>query len=452
MKRNKKDLMLNEPNLYKAFMLLVWPVFLSNLLKSLHDLVDTYFIGQMPNSTSAQAAISIAWPLINIFLALSTGLAVAGVAIISQYIGMKNIEKARKNSAMLLSLAIIIGLIINASLFIFAPIVMRLMGAKDDILELAIIYLRIRSFEMTFLFIFTAFQAIRQANGDTTSPVIISSAAVFVNIFLTAYCVRVLNLGIAGAALATMVSQAIQAPFCIIILFRVKDKEMRLHLSDMKFKLDDMRKLYDIAIPSAASQALSSLGFLILQATILDFGKNVAAAFSIGNKISNLLLIPTAALGSILAAFIGQSVGAGNKERARNAYKVSRNIGLFISITGCLIIYPFRKEMLSLLTNDSLTLSISMEYIFWVLLTQPLMSMFQNFLGLFNGSGNTGLSFRMSTARLWVIRLPLIECFKHFTNLDRNGIWYAMVISNILILIYGAFLAKRVDYEPKVAK
>jgi len=171
MKKDRTYLLLEEKNIYNAFIYLALPVMLANVLKSLHDLVDTYFIGQMENSVSAQAGISISWPLLNIFMALSIGLAVAGVAVISQYLGAKDEEKAKEYIALLLILSIGIGIIFNGILYAIAPNVLKFMGAEGTVYEQALIYMRTRSFEMPFLFVFTAFQATRQARGDTTTPV-----------------------------------------------------------------------------------------------------------------------------------------------------------------------------------------------------------------------------------------------------------------------------------------
>ena len=174
----------------------------------------------------------------------------------------------------------------------------------------------------------------------------------------------------------------------------------------------------------------------------------MTAAFSIGNKISNILLMPVLALGSVLAAYVGQNIGAGNGDRARQAYRVSRNIGLAIAVAGSLLLLPFREELVALLSNDSATQTAAVEYMFWVLLTQPLMSLFQNYLGVFNGSGRTIYAFWISTARLWLVRLPLITLFKQFTEVGSAGVWYAMVLSNFIILFLGAFLYRRVDFTP----
>lgn len=448
-KREKSYLILKEKNMYKAFMILAFPVMGANFLKALHDMVDTYFVGQMPDSVSAQAGMSISWPLLNILMAFNVGLAVAGVAVVSQFLGSGQKAEAKKYSGLLFLASAILGVFINVLLFLMAPWVMRLMGAEDQVLTCAVDYIRIRSFEMLFVFLFTAFQAVRQAQGDTVTPVILSTVSVVINIVFTGVFIRFMGLGVKGAAYATVLGQAAVTPFVLWGFFKGK-AELKLDRESLRFDRKGMKKLIRLAAPSAGSQALSSFGFLILQAVILDYGEEVSAAFSIGNKVSNMLLIVVMALGTVLAAFVGQNVGAGNKERAKQSYAVSRNVAFFITLAGILLLFPIRRFIVGLLSNDQGTIEVTMEYMFWVLLTQPMMALFQNYLGVFNGSGNTRLSMWMSIARLWFMRLPIILVFKNCTDVGRKGIWYAMVISNIMIVILGHFLLKKVDYEPKV--
>lgn len=456
-KSDRQKLLLHEKNLYKAFAILATPVFFANMLKSFHDLVDTYFIGQMENSVAAQAGISIAWPPLNILMSLVTGLCVAGVAVISQYNGAGDKKRSKQFSMLLLELAAFLGIILNILVYVLSPFILTWMGAKDQpgVYEEALTYLRVRAFEMVPFLLFSAFQAIRQARGDTQTPVTLSFIAVGVNIVLTGVFVKIYGMGVFGAALATVIGQVVILPICLYLLFSRRGDQMTLR--DIYYNAVDMAHLFRIAAPSAGTQALASLGFMVLQSIILQYGAVVAAAFSIGNKVSNLLLMPMMALSSVLAAFIGQNVGAGNPARARNSYRVSRNLTLIISIIGAAAIYPFRETLLSLLTNSAETLSVAMEYIFWVLLTQPLMGMFQNYMGVFNGSGNTRYSLTLAVVRLWFIRLPMIYAFRTFTDIGRSGIWYAMVISNFLMVFFGLYLLKKVTFEPiikekKIAK
>lgn len=447
MAKDRTQLLLRETNLYKAFLILALPIFAANFMRAFNDLIDTYFIGQIPDSVAAQAGISSAWPPLNILMSLQMGFAVAGVAVISQLLGAGNKEKARDNAGMLLLIAVCMGAVVNVILYIIAPWAMSLMGMEGAAHTCAVEYLRIRSFEMIALFIFGAFQATRQAQGDTATPVFLSMITIVINAVLTGIFVRVLYLGAFGAGLATMIGQVAVAPICLYLLFS-KKQDFHITKNNLRFRKEEFLCLFKIATPSAGSQALSSLGFLVLQAVVISYGDEVVAAFSIGNKVSNILLMPIFALGSVLAAYVGQNIGAGNPERAKKACKVSRNIALTISIAGAVILMPVRGWCVSLLTNDSITQQFGTVYVFWTLLTQPLMALFQNYLGIFNGSGNTRFGLIMSTSRLWVIRLPLILLFKLFTNIGANGIWYAMVISNFLILFVGAALYRKVNFTP----
>ena len=451
-KRDNSELLLNEPNIYKSFIILALPVFGANFMKAFNEIVDTYFIGQMRNSVAAQASLSVTWPLINIFVSFGMGLSIAGIAVISQFLGSDELEEAREYSGILFVLSIVMGIIINISLFAICPAVIKFMGAEGLTYEYSVQYIRIRSMEMMFAYVFFAFQAIRQSQGDTITPVILQVIAVLINIVLTGVFVQGLGLGVFGAGLATVIGQVVIFLPCIWYLFIAKEP-LKLGRKNLKIKNPKKaKKLIKIATPSAMSQGLSSFGFLILNSIILSYGDVIMAAFSVGNKISSMMLMPTIAIGSVLAAYVGQNIGAGNIERAKKSYVVSRNLGLGAAIIGCLILYHFRVEAISMLTNSPDTQREALNYIFWVIITQPLMAMFQNYLGVFNGCGRTHYSFIMETARLWVIRIPIILFFKKFTELGSNGIWYAMNISNLAILFVGAYLLSKIDFSQKIVK
>ncbi len=451
MKRDRQQLLLEENNLYKSFIILALPVFGVNLLTSMNDLVDTYFVGNMPDSVAAQAGMSISWPLIAILTSFNMGLAVAGVAVISQFLGAGKKNEAKKYSGMLVILAVILGVIINVLLYFLAPPVLKLMGAEGGVYTSSLTYVQVRSFEMVFAFVFAAFQAIRQSRGDTLTPVIYSTVGIIVNICLNALFIDHMGWGVYGAALATVISQVIKVPFCLYHIF-IEKGEARLSVKDLKLDFKCIGKLVKIAVPSASAQAFSSFGFLFLQVFILSYGDQVAAAFSLGNKVSNLLLMPVMALGSVLATFVGQNIGNGNKERALQSYKVCRNLGIAVSVIGAAVLMPVREWAIALLSNDAETVIIGAEYTVYVLLMQPLMAMFQSYLSLFNGAGKTQYSFIMTTARLWGLRLPMIWLFQHFTNFGRNGIWWAMMLSNLFIVVVGALLFKKIDFSADISK
>ena len=437
--------------MYKSFVLLALPLFGVNLLASMNDLIDTYFVGHMPNSVAAQAGMNLSWPFMNILMAFNMGIAVAGVAVISQFLGAGKKQEAQKYSAMLVTMGVGLGIVINALTWFLAPYVLAWMGAEGEVFTEALTYVRVRSFEMVFTFFFAAFQSIRQSRGDTLTPVIYSTLGIFVNVTLNWLFIYVWGWGVFGAAFATVISIAIRAPFCFYHLF-IEKTEARLCFADLKPDFTYIKELIRVAIPSAAAQAFTSLGFLILNSAVLSYGSQVSVAFSLGNKLTNLLLMPIMALGSVLATFAGQNIGNNNPKRALQAYRCCRNLSLAIAIVGGAILFPFRAQAMALLSNDAEAVRIGTEYAAFVVFAQPLMGVFQSYISLFNGAGKTNYSFIMSTTRLWGLRLPMIWLFRQFTDLGRFGIWWAVLLSLVFVDLFGMFLFKRVDLSKSLVK
>lgn len=449
--RDRQHLLLHEQNMYKSFVMLALPLFGVNLLASMNDLIDTYFVGHMPNSVAAQAGMNLSWPFMNILMAFNMGIAVAGVAVISQFLGAGKHKEAHKYAAMLVTMGVGLGIVINALTWFLAPYVLAWMGAEGEVLKEALTYVRVRSFEMVFTFFFAAFQSIRQSRGDTLTPVIYSTIGIFVNVTLNWLFISVWGWGVFGAAFATVISIAVRAPFCFYHLF-IEKTEARLSFSDLKPDFTYIKELVRVAIPSAAAQAFTSLGFLILNSAVLSYGSQVSVAFSLGNKLTNLLLMPIMAFGSVLTTFAGQNIGNDNPQRALQAYRCCRNLSLAIAIVGGVILFPFRAQAMALLSNDGEAVRIGTEYAAFVVFAQPLMGIFQSYISLFNGAGKTNYSFMMSTTRLWGLRLPMIWLFQHFTDLGRFGIWWAVLLSLVFVDLFGMFLFKKVDLTKSLAK
>lgn len=463
LKKENIERILHEPSIIKGIVIMAIPVFLNNLLKSLHDLVDAVFIARMPVDSpevmdSALAALNIHWPIFNFFMALGIGLSIASVSIVSQYLGANRKDLAKSYASKLVFLSILLGILITGIFLLASDLVLGynlfayLMGARGDALKFAGEYFRIRSFEFVFVFIFLAYQAIRQASGETLRPVLLNISGIFVNIVLTWLFVSKLGMGISGAAYATLIAQIVVVPLLIIDLFTTK-KYVKISLSEMALDKEVIKDMGRFAVPASVGQAVSSLGFVIIQSIILSYGDHVSAGFSVGNRISSLLLNPVVAISSIMAAYIGLNIGHHQPERAKKSYQISRNLSLWIMVIGISIIIPLRNPIIVFIigTSASRSFDVASEYTVWILLTQPLMAIFQSHVGLFNGAGRPNLTLRMSMVRLWFIRVPLVLILMWILPKEMyQGIFYAMMISNIAIVFYGHYLEKQINYEVQV--
>ena len=459
---NKSDLILKEKNLFKTIFKLALPIMLCNIIKSLHDMVDMFFIGKMNVSdlvngdvilSAQRSAISFTGPVFSIFQALAMGFMIAGVAIMSQYIGAQKEEKAKKVSGQLLILCIILGIVFNVILYFTAPLIMELMNATPGSYDhqYSVLYLRIRAFEMVGLFIFYAYQATRQAEGDTLSPVIVNTISIVINIILTGLFVLVFKMDITGAAIATVIGNLIIVPICLVHLFKKKNS-MGIQISDLKLEMHYTKKILRVGIPAALSQIFTSMAFVIVNSIIYDFDAVVKNGISVGGKIHSILLFPAMAFSSVLATLIGQNIGAQNIERAKKCFKTTMVITLTTMGIGSIVMMFLREPMAGIfLDNDIESIKVCSEYLVFLLLGLPAFGAFQVFTGLFQGSGRTEFSLISSGLRLWGFRIPFTYLLLYVGGLKEASIWYAMVLSNTAICMVCIFLYRFIDYKPRIS-
>lgn len=425
------------------------PVLFGYLFQQLYNVVDTAIVGKTLGG-AALAAVGATGSINFLVVGFCAGVC-GGFAIpVAQHFGAENHQELRRCTASGVWLCLIIGAALTAATVLLCDVILTAMNTPADIYQRSYSYIVTIFAGLPAFFLYNFCAGILRSLGDSRTPVIWLIVSSLVNIALDVLFILTFHLDVFGAALATVLGNVAVAPFCLLLLFH-PDQPMPLELRHLRVHGPVLWRLCRLAAPAASSQALSSLGFLVLQGIILSYGDEISAAFSIGNKVSNMLLMPVLALGSVLAAFVGQNIGAGNSERARQAYLVSRNTAFLMAVAGSLLLYPLRSWTVAALSNDAATQATALEYLFWVLLTQPLMALFQNYLGVFNGSGKTSYAFLMSTCRLWVIRLPILTFFRHFTAVGASGVWYAMNISNLLILLLGTVLYRRVDFTPCAA-
>lgn len=446
---SKKNLILKDPNLYKSIIILALPIFLSNLLKSVHSFVDMYFVS--PLGDDSIAAIVVTSPILSISQALAMGFMIAGAAIMSQALGAKNITKARKTSGQLLSLCLMCGVFFNVVLYLITPWVVKAIGAEGETLRLAIDYVRIRSFEMIPLFAFFAFLASRQASGDNVTPVIFDIFSIILNIVLTWYFVDVLKQGIRGAAIGTVIGVFSVMPIYMFMMFKDKKAEVVIEPKDLHFKLSEAKKIITLGIPSALSQAFQSLGFLIINSMILSYGTATVSGFGVGNTINNFVLMPALGVGGSIATFVGQNIGAENPQRAKQSVKTAMILSTIMMFVGGLILLPLRNYVGQIfLEPGTESWNVANQYMFFLFTSLPLMGILQVFMGAYQGAGYTRFSLILSTIRLWGLRIPLILLFRDIIKLDSVGIMYAMVISNYGADILGLILYKLVRFDRRI--
>ena len=192
----------------------------------------------------------------------------------------------------------------------------------------------------------------------------------------------------------------------------------------------------------------------MINSLVIGFDNYIISAIGVGNRINSLLLYPAMSVGSVLATFVGQNIGAGQIDRAKESLWASMKLGVLITGIGALVLMFLREPMVSIFIKKDLNpeaFDMCVYYLYFVILILPLMAIFQMWNGCFQGAGRTELSLILSTVRLWVFRLPLIWFLMNIIEIGPASVWYAMVISNIGICLLCFILYYKVDFKPRTS-
>lgn len=438
----RRELIL-KGNLYEVIVALSLPIMINNLIQTLYNLADGIWVSKI--SSVHFAATSFVFPVAFLFISLGIGISIAGTSILSQLIGASDYEEAEEYATQITIISLLVSVLFAALGYILSPFVIRMMGAAGDLAEYSNIYLKITFLDMPFTFMFFVFNSIMNAQGNTIMPTILSGISAALNVILDPVFIFTFDMGIAGAAVATLISKALLAVAGFFILMRSSDL-VKPKFSNFKFNKNIVKKVFKVGLPSSIGQSGAAVGFIVLNSFIASYGTATIAAFGMVNRITALIMQPAMGVGAALTSIIGQNLGSKQVNRAREAFAKSLNLTVSFSVIGCIILLWQDKTIINFFMqskDDVTVISQGITYLKYISFSMPLMGIFSVIQGLFQGSGHTKYSMAMEIGRLWFIRIPMILIFKYFTHVGPSGIWFSMSFSNLIICLYGYLVYRK---------
>lgn len=443
-----KTEMILKGRMYPVLWMISLPLIINNLIMTVYNMADAFFVGQL--GTVEFAAVSFVNPVMFLFHAIGLGVQIAGTSILAQFIGRGKIKEGEVYAWHVMVFTVAMGLVLGVLGYYTTPYIVGFMGGTGRFGALSQDYLRYIFLGMPAHIIFMGFVAIMNAQGNTKASTVVNSFAAILNIFLDAFFIfdrvpllgtRGLGLGVSGAALATALAQTILMVLGFFVMRRTS-KVLRVRFRRIPFDGGKLRKIIKVGLPSSLGHSGAAFGFILLNAFIAGYGTSLLAAFSLINRINNMIMMPAMGIGAGLTSIVGQNMGARQPGRVREAFWKAVKLSLLITLIGIFFIYLFRVQLIFFFTPtaEALMVSQSLEYLVYILPTIPLMGLFSIFQGLFQGSGHTNYSMFMAIGRLWLVRIPLILFFSHYTDLGQRGVWIAMNVSNVLVVLYGFYI------------
>ncbi|TJX67964.1 MATE family efflux transporter [Soehngenia saccharolytica] len=434
--KDKTHLILNG-SIYKALLYLSVPIMINSLIQTIYNLVDGIWVSKI--SSVHFAATAFVWPVNFLFISIGIGLSIAGTSILSQFIGANKIKEANEHATQLIVLTVLSAILFSTIGIIFTPFIVKWMGATGDLAKYGIIYLRITFLDMLFMFVFFNYSSIMNSQGNTLYPTIFSAISATINAILDPIFIFTFDLGIAGAAYATLLSRILLAVAGLIHLYRGNSLILP-SFKGFRFNIGIIKNIVKVGLPTSVGQSGAAIGFIVLNMFIGSYGTATIAAYAMVNRITSLISQPAMGLGSALTAIVGQNIGANQENRVKESFSKATLLTSILGFIGCFVLLTFDIEIINFFMqskDDPSVIELSVNYLKYISWSMPLMGIFSVLQGLFQGTGNTKYSMTMEIGRLWFVRLPMILIFKNFTNWGASGIWFSMSFSNLIVCLYG---------------
>ena len=422
----------------KTLFLLGWPLMIGGVIQTVYNLIDTFWLGKL--GKEAVTAPLNTWPFVFLMISFAMGVAVAGIALVSQYIGAKEKEKANEAATQVFVFMFLMAIAIGVTGFLASPMVLKLMSVPEEIFDIVLSYMRIIFLGMPFMFSGISFDFLLRGFGDMKTPVIVGAIAAGLNTVLDPLMIFGIGffprMEVSGAALATIISRAFVSVIAIYLLFYGK---VGIHLRKkyLKPKKEIMKKIITIGIPASIGQSGVAFGFVILMKFVNKIGVLAIGAYGIGNRLTNILFMVTGGITGASTTMIGQNLGADQEKRAENVALKTMKIVFLILMIGAIGMYIFREDMYRVFIDDMGVINEGANFIKLFVFSLPFFAVFQTVSATFQGAGQTKQQMIFGLIRLWGLRIPLCYILAFTLSYAATGIWIGMALSNIL----GSFVA-----------
>lgn len=412
---------------WKHILLFSLPIMAGNLLQQLYNTVDGIVVGNFV-SQNALAATGTAGTLAFIFLAVAIGFGNGAGIVVAQLYGAKQYNELREAVSTALILLLGMGAVLSVFGCLLArPLLHGLMNvAEGEVLDLAVTYFAIYAVGLVLQFVYNAVAAILRAVGDSKAILYFLLVSSVVNLVLDLLFVIVFHWGVAGAAIATVLSQLGSAAVSVIYMFK-KYPIFRFGKGEFVFRKDKCLLCLRMGIPSTVQQSIISFGNVFIQRLVNSFGEAVMAAFTVGVRIENYLFVPAIGFSIGMSTFSAQNIGAGKPERVRRGSRATVILTFTVAATLELLSYIFAAPISTLFGVDGKALAHSVAYVRFLAFCFWIFAVYISISGMLQGAGDVVFTMMCSLISL-AIRVALAYILVDAFHWGFSAIWTAMPI------------------------
>ncbi len=397
--------------IWQQILLFFFPILFGTFFQQLYNTVDSILVGQFVGKEALSAVSGAPAMIVSLIVGFFTGLASGATVSISQYYGSGDMKSVSITTHTSILFSVIGAVFMTIFGYFGSEWFLELCRVPEDIFEESLIYMQIFFLGLLGTFLYNMGAGILRAIGDSKRPFYFLIIGCILNIVLDIIFLIPLKMGVAGAAYATVISQAVSALLTMICLIR-ETGPCKLELPKLRMESSYLIRVLRIGIPAGIQSVTYALSNLIIQASINDFGTDTIAAWGAYGKMDGIFWMTMSSFGIALTTFVGQNYGAGKYDRVRKGIKDTMVIATITSIGICSVIFIFAEFLFSLFTNDANVIQIGARMVHFLMPTYIIYIYIEILSGGLRAMGDTFIPMLLSCGGVCGIRFfwTLVIC------------------------------------------
>ena len=432
-----------------SMMLFAGPLIAGNLLQQFYNVADTLIVGRVLGP-DALAAVGSSYSIMVFVTSILLGLSMGSGILFSMFFGAGRTEELRRSACMSFTFIGGLTVVLEVGCLLLLYPILQLMQTPDSILEETASYLRVIFIGMVFTFLYNYFASLLRSVGNSSVPLTFLAVAAVLNIGLDLFLVLVIPMGVAGAALATILSQAVSG-VGLAVYTLAKMPELRPKKEDFAWDRGMAGKIAQYSLLTCAQQSVMNFGILMVQGLVNSFGVSVMAAFTAAVKIDSFAYMPVQDFGNAFSTFIAQNMGAKKTDRIRRGIRSAVISAVLFCVVISAVIWVWGGDLMTIFVSPEETeiIAIGVQYLHIEGACYFGIGCLFLLYGLYRGLGAPGISVVLTVISLGT-RVALAYCLAPIPQIGLVGIWWAVPIGWFLadavgFLYYGLSFRKKME-------
>jgi putative MATE family efflux protein len=431
---------------------LTWPVILGQVMANAVPLIDVLMLGRL--GTLTLAAVGYAAQFLMLVQASLIAIGAACVALMARALGGRDVERARRAFAACLRVALVLTVVLASIALLLPRQLLHMLDVKESVVHLAVPYFRLTMTAVPLMAISLGYEHGFRAAKDTLVPMLIAGCVSLLKItfnwlfiFGNLGCPK---LGLEGAGVATILSQAVAVALFLIAARRHRNPALHLKLRDLDVPPETRREAVALAMPAVGERFVMTAAMLMYFRFLGRYGVEAVAAYNVGVRILAFTWIPGLGLSVAAATLVGHALGAGDAPLARRSGWLAARIGFLISLVLGAVFISLRVSMARLFTEDAAVIAALDPFILLLGLGMPFLVVTFTLAGALRGAGDTLTPLKAATLGSWLVRVPLGYLFATVLGLPLFWVWTIMIADHLTRAVWLCWAFYSSDWQSRV--